>query len=138
MCICVYFDELLGRLEGNGVGCQHGHHVLGVLSHADDNASIAHDNAAAQTMFKVCEHFAVDYSVFFICTNSVLLIFYDMGSYYDFKLKLNGCDLVLKEQACHLGMLISEQSSFDNVKKKELQICIIQQIYSCLTLAIVQ
>lgn len=57
-----------------------------------------------------------------------MLIFCDKRSCYNskFKLELNGGDLVLKEQACHLHTLIGKQSSFNNVKK-QLQNCIMQE-----------
>lgn len=62
-------------------------------------------------------------SYYFNSSKSVLLIFCDKGSSYNYKLKLHGSDLELKEQACYFGILISEQNSSDNVKKAVTDLC---------------
>ena len=103
---CVYFNELLCRLESSGFGCYVGHKFIGALGYADDLAILAPTKLSAQFMLNVCEEFARDYKVKFNAAKSVLLLAGRGTESLDCQLKLNNEDLVLKQQANYLLLLV--------------------------------
>ena len=60
---CVYFAELLKRLESSGMGCYIGHHFYGCLGYADDFKLLCSIINGLQSMINVCENFADEYDV---------------------------------------------------------------------------
>ena len=62
---CVYFDELLKRLESSGMGCNIGHHFYGCVGYADDVKLVCLSINGLQAMINVCENFADEYDVTF-------------------------------------------------------------------------
>ena len=50
---CVYFDELLKRLESSGMGCYIGHHFYGCVGYADDVKLLCPSINGLQSMINV-------------------------------------------------------------------------------------
>ena len=61
----VYLDGLLSELEGSGVGCYWGAHIVGAVCYADDIALFAPCLSAMRTMLSVCEEYAVTHGLKF-------------------------------------------------------------------------
>ena len=70
---CIYFDELLKRIERTGIGCHVGHHFYGGLGYADDVVLLSPTVCGLQLLINTCEKFATENSVTFnsrktVCT----------------------------------------------------------------------
>ena len=62
---CVYFDELLKRLESSGMGCYIGHHFYGCVGYVDDVKILCPSINGLQSMINVCENFADEFDATF-------------------------------------------------------------------------
>lgn len=81
--ICVYFDELLRRLESWYVGCHLDHHFLGALSYADDVAIIAPTIAVIRIMTYGCKQSAEEHWLLPNSVKSIVLIFCNRSACHD-------------------------------------------------------
>ena len=61
---CVYFDELLTRLETSGKG-RFNYHFYGCVGYADDVKLLCPSVNGLQSMINVCANFADEYDVTF-------------------------------------------------------------------------
>ena len=53
---CIYFDELLKRIERTGIGCHIGHHFYGGLRYADDVVLLNPTVCGLQLLIIICEN----------------------------------------------------------------------------------
>ena len=60
---CIYFDELLKRIERTGIGCHIGHHFYGGLGYADDVVLLSPTVRGLQLLINTCEKFATEHNV---------------------------------------------------------------------------
>ena len=76
---CVYFDELLKRLESSGMGCYIGHHFYGCVGYTDDVKLLCPSINGLQSMINICENFDDEFDVTFN-TKKTLCICYGSDS----------------------------------------------------------
>ena len=72
---CIYFDELLKRIERTGIGCHIGHHFYGGLGYADDVVWISPTVCGLQLLISTCEKFATEHNVTFNSRKTVCTYF---------------------------------------------------------------
>jgi hypothetical protein len=115
---CVYYDELLLRLERCGSGCYVGTKFVGALSYADDITLLAPSISAVRVMLRVCEDFAREYSARFNAEKSLYLV---IGPTWQDRpvnvLMMNGSVIQHCEMAKHLGTFIGTGSHRPNVRE---------------------
>ena len=112
---CVYMDELLCRLERNGVGCFIGKEFMGAFSYADDLSLLAPSVSALRKMLCVCEEFAGEYNVIFNGSKSALLLFKAPVNTID--VYLSGCKIPICQTALHLGTFVGIKSEKANMSR---------------------
>ena len=61
----VYINELLLKLEEEGIGCRVGNYYAGCLAYADDLTLLAPSKKGLQLMIQTCERFAKDFDIMF-------------------------------------------------------------------------
>ena len=71
---CIYFDELINKLEKAKYGCYIGFCFVGVLAYADDLVLLAPSANATRQMLKICDEFGGRYSVVFNAAKSTMLL----------------------------------------------------------------
>ena len=99
---CVYIDELLLRLERQGIGCCIGKHFYGAIAYADDLTLLSPTISGLNDMLKTCEIFSAEYGVKYNPTKSVCMVF--SKKKYDIQgVVLNGDVLKWVDHAKHLG-----------------------------------
>ena len=112
---CVFYDELLCRLERCGAGCFVGNKFVGALSYADDVTILAPCVSAVRVMLRVCESFANDYCATFNAEKSQFLVFGTNAPCATFT--LNGASIKQVDRARHLGTFIGHGSTSANVRE---------------------
>ena len=73
MLFTVYVDELIARLQANGLGCNIGRSYIGVLGYADDLTLLSPRLSvnALSKMVGICEEYAKEYDIVFNCKKTV-------------------------------------------------------------------
>ena len=87
---CVYFDELLKRLESSGMGCYIGHHFYRCVGYADDVKLLCPSINGLQTMINVCENFADEFDVMFNTTKTLCICYVSDNNATLRQVSLNG------------------------------------------------
>lgn len=72
---CIYIDELLCRLQKEGIGCHIGSLFLAALAYADDIVLLAPTASAMRRLLAVCDDFASSYNVVFNASKSKCIYF---------------------------------------------------------------
>jgi hypothetical protein len=72
---CIYFDDVLCRLQRAGLGCFIGHLFVGALAYADDIVLLAPSAATMRVMLSICDDFASEFHMSFNASKSKCLIF---------------------------------------------------------------
>ena len=103
---CVYFDELLKRLESSGMGCYIGHHFYGCVGYADDVKLLCPSINGLQSMINFCEIFADEFDVTFN-TKKTLCICYGSDNNATLRqVSLNGVKIPWQSTVKHLGNVL--------------------------------
>ena len=70
----VYVDELIARLQANGLGCNIGrsYMYIGVLGYADDLTLLSPSVNALSKMVGICEEYAKEYDIMFNCKKQLV------------------------------------------------------------------
>ena len=100
---CVYFDELLKRLESSGMGCDIGHHFYGCVGYADDVKLLYPSINGLQSMINVCENFADEYDVTFNTTKALCICYGSDNNATLRQVSLNGVKIPWQSTVKHLG-----------------------------------
>ena len=101
---CVYMDELLKRLETEGVGCWIGKHFYGCLGYADDLTLAAPSVGGLRQMVKTCEMFGQEYSVDYNPTKTICVLFGRRRALDKPRVELCGTPLSWVDRVKHLGI----------------------------------
>ena len=101
---CVYMDELLKRLETEGVGCWIGKHFYGCLGYADDLTLAAPSVGGLRQMVKTCEMFGQEYSVDYNPTKTICVLFSRRRALDKPRVELCGTPLSWMDRVKHLGI----------------------------------
>ena len=119
---CVYFDELLKRLNESGVGCHVGHLSYAGSGYADDVVIISPSICAMQQLLDICDSFAREYSVMFNAKKTICMRIGNNGQPPKRMVKLDGIPIQWKSQVKHLGNVISHDlcDSHDIKAKKHI------------------
>ena len=123
----VYIDELLTRLESQGVGCYWSHYFAGAFGYADDIVLLSPSASALRMMFNTCCQFAKDYNLIFNPDKTQLVRFSlhcpvitSMSPTFLFA----GHSLKLVDRACHLGHILrSDLSDNDDILRVQTDMC---------------
>ena len=116
---CVYLDELLLRLENQGIGCCIGKHFYGAISYADDLTLLSPTITGLNDMLRVCEKFSEEYGVTYNPTKSVCMVF-SKKKHVIQNVKLNGNVLNWVDSVKHLGNhLDSDMSESTEIRMKK-------------------
>ena len=100
---CVYMDELLKRLEAEGVGCWIGKHYYGGVGYADDLTLAVPSVRGLRQMVKTCEEFGQEYSVEYNPTKTVCVVFSHRKIVDKPTVQLSGATLKWVDKVKHLG-----------------------------------
>ena len=73
--LCIYFDELLKRIERTVIGCHNGNHFYGGLGYADDVVLLSPTVCGLQLLINTCENFAAEHNVTFNSRKTVCTYF---------------------------------------------------------------
>ena len=65
----IYIDSLLQKLKESGLGCQVGRTFVGAFGYADDLALISPSLSGLRQMIKICEKYAIEYSIVLTLSN---------------------------------------------------------------------
>ena len=71
----IYIDSLLQKLKESGLGCHVGRTFAGAFGYADDLALISPSLSGLRQMIKICEKYAIEYSIVFNPVKSKLMCF---------------------------------------------------------------
>ena len=71
----IYIDSLLHKLKDSGLGCQVGRTLSGAFGYADDLVLITSSLSGLRQMIKICEQYAMEYSIVFNPVKSKLMYF---------------------------------------------------------------
>ena len=85
---CIYFDELLQRLEDHSVGCHIGNEYYGAVCYADDLTLLCPTRYGLQSMVNVCEMFGREHCVTFNVAKSYAISYgpqYSSKSQYSYE-----------------------------------------------------
>ena len=109
----VYLDDLLKKLEENGVGCFWSHYFVGAVCYADDIALLAPSPSALRQMLSTCSSFAISHSLLFNVDKTQLIRFsrYPMASTCTPVLSFNNLKLKLNRSVTHLGHILTQDLS---------------------------
>ena len=117
---CIYMDELLKRLETEGVGCWIGKHYLGSLGYADDLTVASPSGGGLKQMVATCEKFGDEYSVEYNPTKTLCCVFSRKRVRVKPEVCLAGVPLVWVESVKHLGnQLDSDLSEKTEIRNKK-------------------
>ncbi len=100
---CIYMDELLKRLEAEGVGCWIGKHYYGDVGYAYDLTLAVPSVRGLRQMLKICEEFGEEYSVEYNPTKTVCVLFSRQKIVHKSDIQLCGSTLKWVDHVKHLG-----------------------------------
>ena len=101
----MYVNELLLKLEEEGIGCRVGNYYAGCLAYADDLTLLAPSKKGLPLMIQTCEVFAKDFDIMFNGTKSQFLVFPVGGNNYSKKCSviINNTAVWNVDKAIHVG-----------------------------------
>ena len=111
---CVYFDELLKRINDSELGCHIGHLSYASSGYADDVGVISPSIRALQQMLNICDNFADEYNVSFNARKTVCMRVGNNGQPPKRVVRLHGVAIQWKDSIKHLGNIIPSDLSDDN------------------------
>ena len=134
---CIYFDDVLCRLQRAGVGCFIGHLFVGALAYADDIVLLAPSAAAMRVMLSICDDFASEYHMSFNASKSKCLILgprYRTASYSipEPVFHVNGAAIENVKEWLHLGHMLTSDLT-DHVDIARRRNCFIAQVNNMLS-----
>ena len=100
---CIYFDELLKRIERTGIGCHIGHHFYGGLGYADDVVLLSPTVRGLQLLINTCEKFATEHNVTFNSRKTVCTYFGSRNIITCRQASLNSVKIPWQTSVKHLG-----------------------------------
>ena len=114
---CVYFDELLIRLEAAKAGCYVGNYYLGALCYADDLTLLAPTASAMRTLLTISEEYASERAMTFNADKSKCIAFKPRSiAYLQDRPTFSIAGKVIEYTSSwpHLGNIISETEDDHN------------------------
>jgi len=108
---CIYFDELLKKINDSGFGCQIGHLSYAGLGYADDVTLLTPSLRGLQELLDICSKFAREYNVMFNAKKTISLKIGGDGESPKIDVKLNGTVVSWKKCVRHLGNMINHNLS---------------------------
>ena len=117
---CIYIDELLLRLAEKGSGCWIGKHFYGALGYADDLTLLAPSVTGLRELLRICEDFAVEYSVNYNAEKTVCMLF-SKRDVFKPSVKLCGTELKWVQSVKHLGTYLDDNMSEETEIRKKKQ-----------------
>ena len=103
---CLYFDELLKRLESSGMGCYIGHHFYGCVGYADDVKVLCPSINVLQSIINVCEKFADVFDVPFNTKKTLCICYGSDNNATWHQVSLNGVNIPWQSTVKHLGNVL--------------------------------
>ena len=117
---CVYFDELLQRLQEQGIGCWLGNIFYGTFCYADDLVMLSPSFNGLQMMVNVCELFGQEFGVVFNPRKSACIAFSKWRVTMKLKITLMGEQIEWCDKLNHLGNIVNaHMTEVDEIKKKK-------------------
>ncbi len=116
----IYADELINRLEAEGIGCHIGHKYVGAPSYADDMTLVCPSVKGLQRMVDICAEYGMSYDVKYNEKKSVCIVFDRKREQKTVDIYLNGNKLECVQNVKHLGVYISNDmnNGYELIKKK--------------------
>ena len=102
----VYFDEMLNRLQKEGIGCTIGPHYVGALAYADDVTLLAPSLRALHQMLRCCQNYADEYAVKFNAKKTQCIKFGSSRNASE-RLSINGEEVRWANECLHLGSYVN-------------------------------
>ena len=100
---CIYFDELLKRIERTGIGCHIGHHFYGGLGYANDVVLLSPTICRLQLLINTCDKFVIEHNVAFNSWNTVYTYFGSWNIIACRQISLNSVNIPWQTSVKHLG-----------------------------------
>ena len=117
---CVYFDELLLKINQSGLGCHVGHLSYAGIGYADDVTTAAPSMTALQSIICLCAEFGRECDVLWNWTKSKCIKIGGNGVAPRRNIILNGKALKWKNKVEHLGhKLRYDLSDYDDIMSKK-------------------
>ncbi len=116
----VYFDEMIHKLEKDGIGCKIGIHYIGDLAYADDVILLFPSRYGLQKMIRICEEFGVEFRVTFNVKKTQCIKFGQINDTLCKPVTLNNKMINCDSNVNHLGNILNQKlEDGDDLRKKK-------------------
>ncbi len=109
----VYADELIKRLQEDGIRCYVGHEFTGSPTYADDMMLLCPSVRGLQRMTDTCAAYGVEYDVLYNEIKSQCICFTRSGKIVQFYIILNGTTLKCVDSVKHIGIVMTHNCKDD-------------------------